>query len=92
MHLHIITSAEEGKEHELRVFNLSHIKEVFLPPNVSSKAPPLDQGIVASLKANFRRHLVEWILDEANKPGKEDTVLKDPTIYQTLRWLHTACS
>jgi hypothetical protein len=89
---HIIISAEEEKEHELRVFNLSHIKVVFLPPNVTSKAQPLDQGIIASLKAHYRRYLVKWILDEANKPGREDMVLRDlaPTIYQTLRWLHTA--
>jgi hypothetical protein len=89
---HIITSTEEEKERELRVLNLSHIKVVFLPLNVTSKAPPLDQGIVASLKAHYRRHLVTWILDEANKPGKEDMVLRDlaPTICQTVRWLHTA--
>lgn len=75
-------------EHGLKVFNLSNIKVVFLPPNVTSKAQPLDQGIIAAYKAHFRRHLVQWVVDEANDPRNKDKMVKQltPNIYQAMQW------
>jgi hypothetical protein len=32
------------EEHGLEVFNLSNIKLIFLPPNVTAKSQPCDQG------------------------------------------------
>ena len=91
---HIVSSAEPVVEHGHKVFNLSHMKVVFLPPNVTSHVQPLDQGIIASMKAHYRRQLVEWMLDEANKPGNASKTLKDLTanFYQMLLWLKQAWS
>jgi hypothetical protein len=86
---HVITGVESEVEHGLRVFNLSHIKVEFLPPNITSHVQPLDQGIIASTKAHYRRQMVEWILDQANKAGNEDKCLKEltPCFYNMLLWL-----
>jgi hypothetical protein len=71
------------------VFNLSNLKVDFLHPNVTSKAQPLDQGIIAAYKAHFRHFLVAWLVEAANKPGNEDKLQKDlvPSIYQAMHWL-----
>jgi hypothetical protein len=76
---HIISGVEPVQEHGLRVFTLSIVKVVFLPPNGTSHAQPLDQGIIAASKAHHRRRMVKWMLDEANKAGHEEKPLKDLT-------------
>jgi hypothetical protein len=76
----------------LRVMNMSNLKLVFLPPNITSVAQPLHQGIIAAWNVAYRRALVEWVLDEANKPGNQEKTLKDvkPNFYQMMRWAHKA--
>ena len=42
---------------------LDHVEVVFLSPNTTSKLQPLDAGIIASLKANYRRRQLERAVD-----------------------------
>jgi hypothetical protein len=74
------------------VINLTHIKLVFLPANVTSIAQPLDQGIIACAKAHYRRRLVKFLLTEANAPGNLDKSLKElaPNFYQMMCWINSA--
>jgi hypothetical protein len=52
---------------------------------------PLDQGIIASMKAQYRRRFVRWLLSEAVKAGnKEKGWDLRPSFYQRMRWLHEA--
>jgi hypothetical protein len=78
--------------HGLQVFSLSDIKVAIFPPNVMAKSQPCDQGIIACYKAHYQRYLVQWLLDQANKPGNEDTQLKHltPSIYQAIHWSQQA--
>jgi hypothetical protein len=89
---HSVVGHEVVEEEGLRVMNMSNLKLVFLPPNITSVAQPLDQGIITAWKAAHRHELVEWVLDEANKPGNQDKPLKDvtPNFYQMMRWAHKA--
>lgn len=47
--------------------NLNNIKLVFLPPNVTSVLQPMDQGVIRSFKAHFRRLLVLLLIEQREK-------------------------
>ena len=45
----------------------SKIKLCFLPPNTTSLIQPMDQGIIRSFKAKYRKVILQFILIEADK-------------------------
>ena len=45
---------------------------VFLPPNATSVVQPLDQGIIASFKIQYKKKLLRWVLSKY-----DDATLKD---------------
>lgn len=66
---------------ELRLRNTEII---WLPPNSTSKAQPLDQGIIAAFKAIYRRHWLRYMseeLDHERDPHKTVNILK------SIRWI-----
>lgn len=55
---HIILLMDNAKCHDCdNINNLSNVKIHFLPPNTTSHLQPLDQGIIYSLKAQYRKLL-----------------------------------
>ena len=50
-------------KHDVIKDKLQALKVVFLPPNITSILQPLDQGVIRSFKAHYRRKMVEWILN-----------------------------
>jgi hypothetical protein len=57
---HIILLMDNAKCHNCEnISNLSNIKVHFLPPNTTSHLQPLDQGIIYSLKAQYRKLLCQ---------------------------------
>jgi hypothetical protein len=57
---HIILLMDNAKCHEPdNINNLSNVKIHFLPPNTTSYLQPLDQGIIYSLKAQYRKLLCQ---------------------------------
>lgn len=89
---HIIPDYDVCEEHELKVINLSNIKIVFLPPNVTSYVQPLDQGIIAAFKAHYRRYVVRWLIQEADNACNANKTISDlkPTFYEMMQWCHQA--
>ena len=57
---HMVTCGIADEMHGLKVRRLSQITVVHLPLNTTSVVQPCDQGIIRSLKAAYRRSLVEW--------------------------------
>jgi len=55
---HIILLMDNAKCHGCEnISSLSNVKVHFLPPNTTSHLQPLDQGIIYSLKAQYRKLL-----------------------------------
>lgn len=67
------------------VKNLINTKLIFLPPNSTSLLQPCDQVIIQSLKVNYRKCLVENVLDDFEK--KQETMI---TLLTAVIWLHKA--
>jgi hypothetical protein len=83
---HVVSSAKVGKSWGFPTMELSNMTLVFLPPNVTSVVQPLDQGIIASFKIQYKKKLLEWVLSQY-----DDTTLKDlrkmvPNIRQAIMW------
>ena len=47
--------------------NLKAIKLYFLPPNTISKTQPMDQGVLRSLKAKYRKNVARKIIQRVEK-------------------------
>jgi hypothetical protein len=68
----VISSAKVGKSRGFSTFELSNMILVFLPPNVTSIVQPLDHGIMASFKLQYKKKLLQWVLSQY-----DDATLKD---------------
>ncbi len=60
---------------------------VFLPPNCTSICQPLDQGILHSLKAAYRKHMMRWLLAKykANQAIRDLSKIK-PDVKNAITW------
>ena len=43
------------------------IKLYFLPPNTTSKTQPMHQGLICSLKAKYRKNVVQKVIESVEK-------------------------
>ena len=66
---HIIRGYDIEMGHGLKLINLSHVKLVILPPNVTGVVQYIALGIIAVFRARYRRQLVRWLISESDKPG-----------------------
>ncbi|XP_037505595.1 tigger transposable element-derived protein 6-like [Rhipicephalus sanguineus] len=64
---------------------LKNIELLFLPANCTAKIQPLDQGVIMSLKAGYRKRLIDRLL--LNMRMKRDT---DVDLYAALEMLQAA--
>jgi hypothetical protein len=55
---------ESGLEIVKKEGGLSNVEVIFLPVNATSYCQPLDQDIIRSWKAHYRRRWVQYIVDE----------------------------
>ena len=65
--------------------NLSHIKIVFLPPNSTSCLQPMDQGVIRSMKAFYRKKLLYKMISAIDK-GQEFSV----NLLDALHFIYSA--
>ena len=65
-----------------KVEGLKAIDLIFLPPNTTSKAQPMDQGIIRSLKPRYRTKVIRKYIAavDAKKPLPKLTVLDAMTM------------
>ena len=65
--------------------NLSHIKIVFLPPNSTSCLQPMDQGVIRSMEAFYRKKLLYKMISAIDK-GQEFSV----NLLDALHFIYSA--
>jgi len=70
---HILLLLDNFIAHKLNHLNLNNVKLLFLPANTTSVSQPLDQGIIRSFKAHYRKDLLNhyWNLIKVDKVPKE---------------------
>ena len=47
---------------------------LFLPPNITSMIRPLDQGVIAVFKAHYRRHHIQYMVDQLKSGASKKDV------------------
>jgi hypothetical protein len=62
---------------------IQHVTICWLPPNSTARTQPLDQGIIRTFKAYYRRKWVEYLLDEYDL---QHNPLKTINILKVIRW------
>lgn len=62
---------------------LNNLVICYLPPNVTSKYQPLDQGVIASFKSYYRRSWLQYMVDEFDE-GRNP--LYTTNVLKALRW------
>ena len=70
------------------VDGLKAIELVFLPPNTTSKTQPMDQGVIRSLKAKYRRKIIKRLIRAVDMKKK----LPQTSIFDALQLLQSAWS
>ena len=66
--------------------NLKSIKLFFLPPNTTSITQPMNQGVIRSLKAKYRKNMVRKII----RSSKKNNALPEVSILKARQILVSA--
>ena len=81
---HVVSSTKVGKSCGFSTLELSNMTLVFLPPNVPSIVQPLDQGIIAFFKIQYKKKLLRWVLTQYDDSTLEDLRKVVPNIRQII--------
>jgi hypothetical protein len=65
---------------------------VFLPPNVTSVVQPLDQGIIASFKIQYKNKPLPWVLLHYDDATLKDLRKVEPNIRRAIMWSYEVWS
>ena len=72
--------------------SFSNIKLEFLPPNTTSKLQPLDAGIIAQVKALYRKRMLRNISFNIQQNIPASEAAKKIDIFTAIEWLSLAWS
>ena len=89
---HVVSSTKVGKSHGFSTLELSNMTLVFLPPNVTNVVQPLDQGIIASFKIQYKKKLLQWVLSQYDDATLKDLRKVMPNIRQAIMWSYEVWS
>lgn len=61
-----------------QIENLKSVKLFFFPPNITSQIQPMDQGVILSLNAQYRKNVLRkiiWSVEKKETPKKTPLLL-----------------
>jgi hypothetical protein len=70
--------------------NLSNVAVRFLPPNLTSEVQPLDKGIIQSMKLQYRKQLMQALINAADKCNIVAEFTQTVTVLNAIWWVHGA--
>ena len=65
----------------------SNLKVIFLPTNTTSVLQPLDQGIIFTIKQNYRKHFLTRILNHIDDDCQPKEIAKSVTVLDACIWV-----
>uniref|UniRef100_A0A7S0QCU1 DDE-1 domain-containing protein n=1 Tax=Cryptomonas curvata TaxID=233186 RepID=A0A7S0QCU1_9CRYP len=80
----------EADDLRFRGFKLSNTNEIFLPPKSTSWVQPLDQGIIRSFKAVYRKYHIRCIISMLDSAVVENASKARPSVRNAIEWAWTA--
>ena len=83
---HVVSFAKVGKSRGFSTLELSNMTLVFLPPNVTNVIQPLDQGVLTSLKIQYKKKLLQWVLSQYDDATLKDLRKMVPNIRHAIMW------
>lgn len=84
---HILLFLDNAPVHPPDI-ELEHIKLKFFPANTTAQIQPLDQGIIRTFKAHYRRYLVKHIIASATTAMTADDITV--TALDAVHWVDSA--
>ena len=88
---HILLFLDNATSHPPDL-TLSNIKLCYLPPNTTSHLQPLDQGIIRTFKAAYRKYLLRSLLSKLDVADDAPSLCRSVTILDAIQWTVKAWS
>ncbi|XP_003741333.1 tigger transposable element-derived protein 6-like [Galendromus occidentalis] len=71
--------------------SMSNVHLLFLPPNMTSKLQPLEQGIIQAFKLQYRGLMLRWLLTRMHECESATDLTKKINVLEALPWSHADC-
>ena len=86
-HRNVLLFLDNAPSHP--TLDLSNVKLVFFPPNTTSVLQPMDQGVIQSLKLQYRKAQFAYMISEMEKDkGSTGTeLMKKVNILNAVNWV-----
>ena len=84
---HALLFVDNAPSHPHHLNSLSNVKVVFFPANTTSVLQPLDQGIIQTVKTQYRRRVLHKILSEIDRGVPATDLAKSVTVLDAVHWL-----
>ena len=66
--------------------SFSNIKIVFLPKNTTSKTQPLDAGIIANWKVNYKKRLLRYVCGQVDGSRSASEIVQSDNLLMWIEW------
>ena len=86
---HVLLLLDNAPSHATNI-NLTNVKMQLLPPNTTSILQPLDQCILQTVKAKYRKSLLTQVLAQLSDGHSVHELAKSVTVLDACRWIANA--